>query len=74
MYVKGGTQKKSGPSDKDAASTSNGTRRGTANKPATRKTRSGQEKKAKGPEKREFRYAICATATSRRAGMSCFRR
>ncbi|WP_327243294.1 hypothetical protein [Streptomyces sp. NBC_01320] len=60
MYVKGGTQKKSGPSSKAAASTNSGTRRGTTNKPPPRKTKSGQEKKAKAPEKREFRYAMMA--------------
>ncbi|MFF8311546.1 hypothetical protein [Streptomyces lydicus] len=60
MYVKGGTQKKPGPSGKAAASTNTGTRRGTANKPPSRKTKSGQEKKAKAPEKREFRYAMMA--------------
>ncbi|MGW6520982.1 hypothetical protein [Streptomyces sp. NPDC054962] len=59
MYVKGGTQKKS-PSGKAAASTNTGTRRGTTNKPPPRKTKSGQEKKAKAPEKREFRYAMMA--------------
>ncbi|MFE4059799.1 hypothetical protein ACFXP3_26500 [Streptomyces sp. NPDC059096] len=57
MYVKGGTQKKSGPSGKAAASMNTGTRRGTANK---RKAKSGQEKKTRAPEKREFRYAMMA--------------
>jgi hypothetical protein len=33
IYVKGGTQKKSGPSGKAAASTNTGTRRGMTNKP-----------------------------------------
>ncbi|MFE8990504.1 hypothetical protein ACFYMI_22250 [Streptomyces collinus] len=61
MYVKGGTQKKSGPSGKAAASMNTGTRRGTANKPVPRKTKSAREKKAKAPEKREFRYAMMAT-------------
>ncbi|MGW2460226.1 hypothetical protein ACWC2M_14570 [Streptomyces sp. NPDC001761] len=60
MYVKGGTQKKPRPSGKAAASTNTGTRRGTTNKPVPRTTKSGQEKKAKVPEKREFRYAMMA--------------
>ncbi|MFZ4155001.1 hypothetical protein [Streptomyces pseudogriseolus] len=60
MYVKGGTQKKSGPSGKAAASTNTGTPRGTANKPVPRKSKSGKEKKAKASEKREFRYAMMA--------------
>ncbi|PJN02715.1 hypothetical protein CG740_13065 [Streptomyces sp. CB01201] len=66
MYVKRGTQKKqkkAGPSGKPAASTNTGTRRGTANKPPPRKTKSKQEKRAKAPEKREFRYAMPTSPT-----------
>ncbi|KOV58067.1 hypothetical protein ADK64_36675 [Streptomyces sp. MMG1121] len=60
MYVKGGTRKKSGPGGKAAASMNTGTRRGTANKPVPRKTKSAREKTAKAPEKREFRYTMMA--------------
>jgi hypothetical protein len=59
MYVKGGAPKRPLDPGGAAAPTNTGTRRGAANKPATRSIKPTQ-KKTKAPEKKEFRYAMMA--------------
>ncbi|MFJ9209758.1 hypothetical protein [Streptomyces sp. NPDC102264] len=58
MYVKGGTPKRPTRPAGAGAPTNTGTRRGTANNPATRSEPT--RKTTKAPEKKEFRYAMMA--------------